>query len=92
MTHNQPPVLWPFTGQLAPQVKNWRILLVQSSTACTPLLTATSTFGLGRRRWRSPQQCYLHCLHTHKYAKIKVKGQSGNKQKNGHYRLQYLAG
>ena len=25
---------------------------------------ATSTFGLGRRRWSSPQQCYLHCLCT----------------------------
>ena len=23
---------------------------------------ATSTFGLGRRRWSSPQQCYLHRL------------------------------
>ena len=21
-------------------------------------------FRLGRRRWSSPQQCYLHCLHT----------------------------
>jgi len=28
------------------------------------LLMATSTFGLGRRRWPSPQQCYLHCLRT----------------------------
>ena len=27
-------------------------------------MTATSTFGLGRRRWSSPQQCYLHCLRT----------------------------
>ena len=27
-----------------------------------PLLAATSAFGLGRRRWSSPQQCYLHCL------------------------------
>ena len=24
-----------------------------------PLLTATSAFGLGRRRWSSPQHCYL---------------------------------
>jgi len=40
---------------------------VQSFTAHMPLLTATSTFGLGRRCWSS-QQCYLHCLHisTHK--------------------------
>ena len=37
--------------QPAPPVKNWRILLVQSFTARMPLLTTTSTFGLGRRRW-----------------------------------------
>jgi len=30
--------------------------LVQSSTACMPLLTATSIFGLKRRRWSSPQK------------------------------------
>ena len=41
-----------------------QILLVQRFTACMPLLTATSAFGLGRRRWSSHQQCYLHCLHT----------------------------
>jgi len=29
-----------------------------------PLPTATSTFGLGRRRWSSPQQCYQRCLRT----------------------------
>jgi len=39
-------------------------LLVQSFTARMPLLTATSAFGLGRRRWSSAQQCYLHCLST----------------------------
>jgi len=37
---------------------------VQSFTVCMPLLTTTSAFGLGRRRWSSPQQCYLHCLRT----------------------------
>ena len=37
---------------------------MQSVTAHMPLLTATSTFGLGRRRWSSPQQCYLYCLRT----------------------------
>ena len=47
----------------APPVKSWRILLVQSFTAHMPLLTAANAFGLGRRRWSSPQQCYLHCLH-----------------------------
>jgi len=35
---------------------------VQSFTAHMPLLMATRAFGLGRRRWSSPQQCYLHCL------------------------------
>ena len=53
--------------QPAPPVKNWRILLVQSFTARMPLLTATSAFGLGRRRWSSPQQCYLHGLCTFKF-------------------------
>jgi len=37
---------------------------VQSFTARMPLLTAASAFGLGRRRWSSFQQRYLHCLHT----------------------------
>jgi len=50
--------------QLAPPVKNSRILLVQSFTARMPLLTATSTFRLGRRCRSSPQQCYLHPLCT----------------------------
>jgi len=40
-------------------IMNWRILLVQSFTARMP-----SAFKLGGRRWRSPQQCYLHCLCT----------------------------
>ena len=50
--------------QLTPPVKNWRILLVQSFNTHMPLLTATSAFGLGRRCWSSPQQCYQHCLCT----------------------------
>ena len=37
---------------------------MQSLTARMPLLAATSAFGLGRRRWSSPQQCYLRCLCT----------------------------
>ena len=32
--------------------------MVQSFTARMPFLTATSAFGLGRRCWSSPQQCY----------------------------------
>ena len=39
------------------------ILSVQRFTARMPLLVATSAFGLGRRRWSSPQQC-LHCLYS----------------------------
>ena len=39
-----------------------QILLEQSCTADMPLLIATSTFGLGRKRLTSPQWCYLHCL------------------------------
>ena len=37
---------------------------MQRFTALMPFLMATSTFGSGRRRWSSPQQCYLHCLRT----------------------------
>ena len=58
--------------QLAPPVKNWRILLVQSFTACMSLLTATSAFGLWRRCWSYPQQCYLHCLHAINYVRCYV--------------------
>jgi len=54
-------ILWPLYRSTC---VNWRILLVQSFSARMPLLTATSAFGLGRRRWSSPQQWYLHCLHT----------------------------
>jgi len=42
----------------APRVKNWKILLVKSFTACMPLLMAPGTFGSRRIRWSSPQQ---HC-------------------------------
>ena len=31
--------------------------IIQPFTACMPLLMETSAFGLGKRRWRSPQQC-----------------------------------
>jgi len=49
---------------MAPPVKNCRTLLEQSFTAHTPLLTPTSTSGLGRRWQNSHQQYYLHHLHT----------------------------
>jgi len=56
-----------YTGQsvlAGTSVKNWRILLEQSFTGHMPLLMAASTFGLRRRRWISPQRCYLHHLQT----------------------------
>jgi len=37
---------------------------VQSFTAYMPLVIATSIFRLGRRRWSSLPQCYLHSIHT----------------------------
>jgi len=46
--------------QLAPPVKNLRILLERSFSACMPLLMATTTFRLRRRRLSS-QPCYMHC-------------------------------
>ena len=52
---------------------NWRISLVQSLTAHMPLLTAASTFRLGRRRCRSPQQCYRHCLLAFFWKKFRKK-------------------
>jgi len=48
-------------------------LLAQRFTVNMPLLMATSAFGLGRRCWSSPQQCYLHCLSTDQLTKTKVK-------------------
>ena len=42
-----------------------RILAVQSFTGRMSLLTATSAFGLGRRRRSSAQQCHLHCQQCH---------------------------
>ena len=45
------------------------IFLQAGCPSCHPTnsvkaLKATSTFGLGRRRYSSPQRCYLHCLRT----------------------------
>jgi len=37
------------TGQPAPSVENWRILLEQSLRACVSLLLATNAFILERR-------------------------------------------
>jgi len=43
-----------FETELAPPVTNWMIPLVQSFTACMPLLTAASKLKLQRRyRWAS---------------------------------------
>jgi len=45
------------------------IFLQAGCPSCRPtdsvkVLKATSTFRLGRRRWSSPQRCYLHQLRT----------------------------
>ena len=42
---------------------------MQSFTARIPLLTATSAFGLERRRWSSAQRYHLQCLRTFIYRK-----------------------
>jgi len=52
------------------------MLLVQSFTARMPLLTAASAFGLERRRWSSPQQCYLLCLRNKTKIKLNQKTQA----------------
>jgi len=54
-THT-PPFYSHYTGQPAPPVKKWMILLVHNFTACMPLLTATSASELRRRCWSSPWQ------------------------------------
>jgi len=64
---NQPPVLWPLYSSTCVS-KHLQLRTAEfcwcSFTAHMPLLMATSMFGLERRRWNSPQQCYLHCLHS----------------------------
>jgi len=42
-----------------------------STTVLQPSCRSPSAFGLERRRWSSPQHCYLHCLHT-THRKIKL--------------------
>jgi len=54
-TYYLPSFYGHYTGQPAlagTPIKNWRILLEQSSTARMPLVTATSIFRLGRRHYR----------------------------------------
>ena len=46
--------------QMAPPVKNWRVLSEQSFTACTSLLVATSVFRLSGKTLESLQQCYRY--------------------------------
>jgi len=65
-----------YTGQsalaTAPPVENWKLLLVQSFTARMHLLTATSAFGLGRRRWSTPQQCSTYSLYHNNSKKVNI--------------------
>jgi len=58
--YTRPPAL---AGTSSSELK--RILSVQSFTGRMSLLTATSAFGLGRRRRSSAQQCHLHCQQCH---------------------------
>ena len=80
------------------QLKTGGILSVQSFTARMPLLTATSVFGigLGRRRWSSPQQCYLHCLHTLLYAYVIIVNNKSIKplkyHKSSHFKAKKIDG
>ena len=55
----QPPALQP---PYSSSNKDLEDFVGKSFTAQMPLLT--SAFGLRRRRWSSPQQCYQHCLRT----------------------------
>ena len=53
--------------------KNWRILLLQSLTAHTPLQIATSTFGLGRRYFSSPQWLLIYSPYHERYYNKNIK-------------------
>ena len=50
---------------------------MQSFTARMLLLTVTRAFGLGRRHWSSPQQCYLHYFVQQKYRTQKNYARTG---------------
>ena len=60
----QQPFYGHYTGQLVLAGTSTGGFCWCSFTARMPLLTATSTFRLGRRRWSSLQECYLHCRCT----------------------------
>ena len=47
---------------------------------------SNSAFGLGRRRWSSPQQCYIHCLGTLK----KLIQDTGNTEHVHSYKQRFL--
>jgi len=67
---------------------------VQSFTARMPLLTATSAFGLGRRRWNSPQQLspYLGQEdHNHSEMQLQIIRESWNSARWRRGRLAALA-
>jgi len=61
-------------------------------SSCRPtnsVKALTSAFGLGRRRYSSPQRCYLHHLRTyyiareHKRCRIKIKEKETGRYTDG---------
>jgi len=53
------------TGQLAPPVKNWRIFFGAKFYCLHALADGSQRIRIKEKTLESsPQQCYLHCLHT----------------------------
>ena len=69
--HNKYLLLLPFYGHYTgktsiswnPQLRT-RGFCWSKVTVHMPLLMASSIYGLERRCYSSPQQCFLHCLHN----------------------------
>ena len=60
-----PPSYGHYTSQPAlTDTSSWELEDFVGTKFYCPHALATSVFGLGRRCWSSPQQCYLHCLCT----------------------------
>jgi len=77
-----PPFYDRYTGQ--PALAGTHSKELEDFTAekfYSPQLMATSAFGLGRRRYFSPQQCYLNCLRTIKHY-MHIQHKQANKTEN----------
>ena len=68
MTYTYTVILWAifrstcFSRHL--QLSTGGFCLSKALLSALPLLMATGALRLRRRRWSSPQRCYLHRLHT----------------------------